>query len=67
MAQEQIRSLDAEFIKVDIEKDSSGDNEYTKEMSKEFIEAENKLFYNGISKRRDRTLLWIGKKTFAGP
>jgi NAD(P) transhydrogenase len=41
---EQVQSLGAEFIEVDIEEDGSGTGGYAKEMSKEFIEAEMKLF-----------------------
>lgn len=43
-AKEQVESLGAEFIEVDIEEDGSGAGGYAKEMSKEFIEAEMKLF-----------------------
>ena len=43
-AREQVQSLGAEFIEVDIEEDGSGAGGYAKEMSKEFIEAEMKLF-----------------------
>ncbi|KAL4929732.1 putative nicotinamide nucleotide transhydrogenase [Aspergillus undulatus] len=41
---EQVQSLGAEFIEVDIEEDGAGQGGYAKEMSKEFIEAEMKLF-----------------------
>ncbi|WEW55749.1 oxidoreductase [Emydomyces testavorans] len=41
---EQVQSLGAEFIEVDIAEDGSGAGGYAKEMSKEFIEAEMKLF-----------------------
>lgn len=41
---EQVQSLGAEFVEVDIEEDGSGTGGYAKEMSKEFIEAEMKLF-----------------------
>jgi len=44
-AREQVQSLGAEFIEVDIEEDGSGTGGYAKEMSKEFIEAEMKLFH----------------------
>ncbi|WQF79626.1 Putative alanine dehydrogenase/pyridine nucleotide transhydrogenase, NAD(H)-binding protein [Colletotrichum destructivum] len=44
-AREQVQSLGAEFIEVDIKEDGSGAGGYAKEMSKEFIEAEMKLFY----------------------
>ncbi|KAF1998963.1 NAD(P) transhydrogenase mitochondrial precursor [Amniculicola lignicola CBS 123094] len=44
-AREQVQSLGAEFIEVEIEEDGSGTGGYAKEMSKEFIEAEMKLFY----------------------
>lgn len=43
-AREQVQSLGAEFIEVDIQEDGSGHGGYAKEMSKEFIEAEMKLF-----------------------
>src|ERR1700712_3173326 len=41
---EQVQSLGAEFIEVDFQEDGSGAGGYGKEMSKEFIEAEMKLF-----------------------
>ncbi|PQE21547.1 hypothetical protein CJF32_00004222 [Rutstroemia sp. NJR-2017a WRK4] len=41
---EQVQSLGAEFIEVDMKEDGSGAGGYGKEMSKEFIEAEMKLF-----------------------
>ncbi|CAN9182247.1 unnamed protein product [Alternaria alternata] len=44
-AREQVQSLGAEFIEVDISEDGSGAGGYAKVMSKEFIEAEMKLFY----------------------
>ena len=44
-AREQVQSLGAEFIEVEIEEDGSGTGGYAKVMSKEFIEAEMKLFY----------------------
>ncbi|KAK2731318.1 hypothetical protein FQN55_004777 [Onygenales sp. PD_40] len=43
-AREQVQSLGAEFVEVDIQEDGSGAGGYAKEMSKEFIEAEMKLF-----------------------
>lgn len=43
-AREQVQSLGAEFIEVDMHEDGSGAGGYAKEMSKEFIEAEMKLF-----------------------
>lgn len=43
-AREQVQSLGAEFIEVDMQEDGSGAGGYAKEMSKEFIEAEMKLF-----------------------
>jgi NAD(P) transhydrogenase len=43
-AREQVQSLGAEFIEVDIQEDGSGGGGYAKVMSKEFIEAEMKLF-----------------------
>ncbi|SMR61283.1 unnamed protein product [Zymoseptoria tritici ST99CH_3D1] len=43
-AREQVQSLGAEFIEVEIEEDGSGGGGYAKTMSKEFIEAEMKLF-----------------------
>ncbi|CAA9956904.1 NAD transhydrogenase mitochondrial [Pyrenophora teres f. maculata] len=44
-AREQVQSLGAEFIEVEIAEDGSGAGGYAKVMSKEFIEAEMKLFY----------------------
>ncbi|KAK2877759.1 hypothetical protein FQN49_001235 [Arthroderma sp. PD_2] len=41
---EQVQSLGAEFVEVDFHEDGSGAGGYAKEMSKEFIEAEMKLF-----------------------
>lgn len=43
-AREQVQSLGAEFIEVDIKESGDGAGGYAKEMSKEFIEAEMKLF-----------------------
>ncbi|KAJ2973597.1 hypothetical protein NUW58_g8897 [Xylaria curta] len=43
-AREQVQSLGAEFIEVEIEEDGSGVGGYAKEMSPEFIAAEMKLF-----------------------
>lgn len=43
-AREQVQSLGAEFVEVEIKEDGSGAGGYGKEMSKEFIEAEMKLF-----------------------
>jgi NAD(P) transhydrogenase len=43
-AREQVQSLGAEFIEVDIKEEGAGAGGYAKEMSKEFIEAEMKLF-----------------------
>ncbi|KAB8234785.1 putative nicotinamide nucleotide transhydrogenase [Aspergillus alliaceus] len=43
-AREQVQSLGAEFIEVDLQEDGAGQGGYAKEMSKEFIEAEMKLF-----------------------
>lgn len=39
-----MQSLGAEFLEVDIQEDGSGGGGYAKVMSKEFIEAEMKLF-----------------------
>eukprot|EP01083_Nonionella_stella_P025160 69312_1 len=41
---EQIESLGAQFLTVEIEEDGEGKGGYAKEMSKEFIDAEMKLF-----------------------
>ncbi|KAF4120626.1 H+-translocating NAD(P) transhydrogenase [Geosmithia morbida] len=41
---EQVQSLGAEFVEVDLKEDGSGIGGYAKEMSKEFIDAEMKLF-----------------------
>ena len=43
-AREQVQSLGAEFIEVDIKEEGSGGGGYAKVMSKEFIDAEMKLF-----------------------
>jgi NAD(P) transhydrogenase len=43
-AREQVQSLGADFIEVEIKEDGSGGGGYAKVMSKEFIEAEMKLF-----------------------
>merc|ERR1712038_170952 len=43
---EQVHSMGAEFLEVDIEEDGSTEGGYAKEMSKEFIEAEMKLFHD---------------------
>jgi len=43
---EQVESMGAEFLKVEIEEDGSTEGGYAKEMSKEFIEAEMKLFHD---------------------
>jgi NAD(P) transhydrogenase len=43
-AREQVQSLGAEFIEVDLKEDGSGAGGYAKVMSKEFIEAEIRLF-----------------------
>ena len=42
---EQVESMGAEFLTVDIQEDGSTAEGYAKEMSKEFIEAEMKLFH----------------------
>merc|ERR1712141_287172 len=42
---EQVESMGAEFLEVDIQEDGSTVGGYAKEMSKEFIEAEMKLFH----------------------
>lgn len=44
VVREQVESLGAEFIEVDMQEEGSGAGGYAKEMSKEFIEAEMKLF-----------------------
>ncbi|KAI0721105.1 PNTB-domain-containing protein [Cerioporus squamosus] len=43
-AREQVQSLGAEFLEVEIEESGEGGGGYAKEMSKEFIEAEMALF-----------------------
>lgn len=43
-AREQVQSLGAEFIEVEIQEEGDGAGGYAKEMTKEFIEAEMKLF-----------------------
>ncbi|MEH6650672.1 MAG: Re/Si-specific NAD(P)(+) transhydrogenase subunit alpha [Motiliproteus sp.] len=41
---EQVESMDAEFLTIEIEEDGSGGGGYGKQMSKEFIDAEMALF-----------------------
>merc|ERR1711944_262187 len=43
---EQVHSMGGEFLEVDIEEDGSTEGGYAKEISKEFIEAEMKLFHD---------------------
>merc|ERR1711963_271032 len=43
---EQVESMGGEFLEVDIEEDGSTEGGYAKEMSKEFLEAEMKLFHD---------------------
>merc|ERR1711887_421335 len=43
---EQVESMGAEFLEVDIVEDGSTEGGYAKEMSKEFIEAEMQLFHD---------------------
>ena len=43
-AREQVQSLGADFLEVTIQEEGAGAGGYSKEMSKEFIEAEMKLF-----------------------
>merc|ERR1712117_588435 len=43
---EQVESMGAEFLEVDIKEDGSTEGGYAKEMSKEFIEAEMQLFHD---------------------
>merc|ERR1712038_763672 len=43
---EQVHSMGAEFLEVDIVEDGSTEGGYAKEMSKEFIEAEMQLFHD---------------------
>merc|ERR1711962_639380 len=43
---EQVKSMGGEFLEVDIEEDGSTEGGYAKEMSKEFIEAETRLFHD---------------------
>jgi len=43
-AREQVQSLGAEFIEVEIQEEGGGSGGYAKEMSKGFIEAEMALF-----------------------
>merc|ERR1712079_319848 len=45
-AKEHVKSMGGEFLEVDIEEDGSTEGGYAKEMSKEFIEAEMKLFHD---------------------
>ncbi len=41
---EEVQSMGAEFLEVDLEEEGAGTGGYAKEMSKEFIEAEMRLF-----------------------
>ena len=43
-AREQVKSLGAEFIEVDIQEEGDGAGGYAKTMSKAFIDAEMQLF-----------------------
>ncbi|EXJ82926.1 hypothetical protein A1O3_06742 [Capronia epimyces CBS 606.96] len=43
-AREQVQSLGADFLEVSVQEEGGGAGGYSKEMSKEFIEAEMKLF-----------------------
>lgn len=45
VVKEQIESLGAEFLELDYKESGEGHGGYAKEMSKEFIEAEHRLFY----------------------
>ena len=45
---EQVESMGAEFLEVDIKEDGSTEGGYAKEMSKEFLEAEMKLFHDQV-------------------
>lgn len=44
VAREQVQSLGAEFLEVSVNEDGAASGGYSKEMSKEFIDAEMKLF-----------------------
>lgn len=44
VVKEQVESMGAEFLTINLEEDGSTAGGYSKEMSKEFIEAEHKLF-----------------------
>ena len=43
--------MGAEFLEVDIKEDGSTEGGYAKEMSKEFLEAEMKLFHDQVFKQ----------------
>ena len=43
---EQVESMGAEFLEVDIKEEGETVGGYAKEMSKEFLEAEMKLFHD---------------------
>merc|ERR1711936_1052935 len=43
---EQVKSMGGEFLEVEIQEDGSTEGGYAKEMSKEFLEAEMKLFHD---------------------
>lgn len=44
VVKEQVESLGAEFLTVEVEEDGSGSGGYAKEMSKAFLDAEMALF-----------------------
>ena len=55
---EQIESMGAEFLTVDIQEDGSTAGGYAKEMSKEFIEAEMQLFHDQC-KGKEKTSIYL--------
>ena len=62
-AREQVQSLGAEFIEVEIQEEGGGGGGYAKEMSKEFIEAEMALFLEQC-KEVDIVITTVGSRCY---
>jgi len=67
-AQEQVESLGAEFVEVDIQEEGDGAGGYAKTMSKEFIEAEMRLFMEQCKEvdiviTTVRMALWVNRES----
>jgi NAD(P) transhydrogenase len=63
-AREQVQSLGAEFIEVEIQENGSGGGGYAKEMSKEFIDAEMALFLEQC-KEVDIVITTVSSRSYA--